>query len=718
MQRITNKISLLLFAFLLINISFLSAQEKLSESDLPTIVLENPNEEYNIGEHMQLMLDNTRHKPFEEVVQSNEFKLSVKQVGNEGNSGAHIWCRFKLKAHQQSDWYLELGNPLLSDIQFYELDSTGKSRRIESSSHFPFNNRALSSNMFYFPLDLKPNEEKIIYISLISTYPLDFPLTVFTSKSIIEKNHKLDLFHGIFFGFIIVMALYNLFLYFSVRETLYFYYVFYILAMGLMIAHFTGYAFNFLWPSLPIINEWPAIIPCTAIFAAYSFSRQFLQIHTNLPQIDKALKILLYILLLSIPLNLIHYLNIFDSSLPIVIAAIDIQLIAVFLDILIFVAGIIMYRRGFSPAKFYMLAWSSLLVGALIYIFLNLGLIPTNFFTKYALEMGIGIEITFLSFALADRINMYKRERLKAQNEAYAAMQENERLVLEQNKLLEEKVAERTKELDERNKELESTISQLRDTQQKLVESEKMASLGTLVAGIAHEINTPVGIGVTAASGFLDKTQDLAAKMKDNTMSKKDLMDYLNFMYKSSKLVLSNLQRTAELVKSFKQVSVDQSVEEKRSFGLAAYLKDIVNTIAPKFKGQDVKFMFDCPDSIQLHSYPGAFAQIITNFMVNSSLHAFSESNAGTIKLSGSTTKSHVILTYEDNGKGMNAEIKEKVFDPFFTTNKQHGTGLGMHIVYNLVTQKLHGTIELETAPGKGVKFIITLPKSEVLETA
>jgi len=312
--------------------------------------------------------------------------------------------------------------------------------------------------------------------------------------------------------------------------------------------------------------------------------------------------------------------------------------------------------------------------------------------------MGVGIEITFLSFALADRINVYKREKAQAQNDAFAALQENERLIVEQNKMLEEKVTERTRELDARNSELTETINELKETQQKLVESEKMASLGTLVAGIAHEINTPVGIGVKA-----------------DTMSKKDLMEYLNFMYKSSKLVLSNLQRTAELVKSFKQVSVDQSVEEKRTFALGSYLKDIVNTIAPKFKGQEVDFKFDCPDSIILESYPGAFAQIITNFMVNSSLHAFEESNAGTIILAGKLTDHDVVLSYSDNGKGMSQEIIDRIFDPFFTTNKQHGTGLGMHIVYNLVTQKLKGNITLESSPGKGVTFTITLPKAEVL---
>ncbi|MDP4763094.1 MAG: sensor histidine kinase [Salibacteraceae bacterium] len=694
----------------------LNSFAQLSEDDLKPILLEDYTAEYNIGVQLQIYQDYYRQETLEHVAANGTFKANTKKAGNEGNSGAKIWCRFKLKAADAGLWYLELGNPLLSDIELHAIGSNGSVKRIDYSAYKAFSERHLANNLFFFPLDFEANEEKTIYISLVATYPLDFPLSIMQAETIIEKNHKLDVFHGIFFGFIIVMALYNFFLYFSVKEELYLYYVFCIVGMGLMIAHFTGYAFNFLWPFFPTMNQWPAIMPCIGITFAFLFTTKFLQLSKNMPKLDKILKMMLAILLLSIPLNLVHVLGVFESPLPIIIAAIIIQLIAVILDVTLFIAGLTMYRRGFSPAKYFLLAWSSLLIGALIYVFLNLGILEPSFFTKFALEMGVGIEITFLSFALADRINVYKREKAQAQNDAFAALQENERLIVEQNKMLEEKVTERTRELDARNNELTETINELKETQQKLVESEKMASLGTLVAGIAHEINTPVGIGVTAASGFIDKTESLAGKLKADTMSKKDLMEYLNFMYKSSKLVLSNLQRTAELVKSFKQVSVDQSVEEKRTFALGSYLKDIVNTIAPKFKGQEVDFKFDCPDNIMLHSYPGAFAQIITNFMVNSSLHAFEESNAGTIILTGRLTENEVILSYSDNGKGMSKEITERIFDPFFTTNKQHGTGLGMHIVYNLVTQKLMGTIELISSPGNGVTFTISLPKSEVIE--
>lgn len=708
-----NKKLQLLFIGLCVS---LGSFAQLSEADLKPILLEDDAVEYNVGEHLQIYQDYYRQQTMEEVAENGTFKANTKKVGNEGNSGAKIWCRFKLEATESGLWYLELGNPLLHDIEMHAISSDGTSTRINYSSHKPFFERFLKNNLYFFPLEFDAGETKTIYMSVVATYPLDFPLSVMKAETIIEKNHKLDVFHGIFFGFIIVMALYNFFLFFSVKEELYLYYVFYILGMGFMIAHFTGYAFNFLWPYFPTINQWPAILPCIGITFAFLFTTKFLQLRVNMPKLDRILKVMLGILLFSIPLNLIHVLGIFESPLPIIIAAIDIQLIAVILDVTLFIAGLIMYRRGFTPAKYFLLAWSSLLIGALIYVFLNLGILEPTFFTKFALEMGVGIEITFLSFALADRINVYKREKAQAQNDAFAALQENERLITEQNKMLEEKVTERTRELDARNNELTETINELKETQQKLVESEKMASLGTLVAGIAHEINTPVGIGVTAASGFIDKTESLAGKLKADTMSKKDLMEYLNFMYKSSKLVLSNLQRTAELVKSFKQVSVDQSVEEKRTFALGSYLKDIVNTIAPKFKGQEVDFKFDCPDSIVLESYPGAFAQIITNFMVNSSLHAFQESNAGTIILKGKLTDQDVVLSYSDNGKGMSQEIIDRIFDPFFTTNKQHGTGLGMHIVYNLVTQKLKGNITLESSPGKGVTFTITLPKAEVLQ--
>ncbi len=272
-------------------------------------------------------------------------------------------------------------------------------------------------------------------------------------------------------------------------------------------------------------------------------------------------------------------------------------------------------------------------------------------------------------------------------------------------------ISEKNEELNQQNEELQSIIEELNKTQHQLVESEKMASLGNLVAGVAHEINTPVGIGITASSSLMDKTKEIVEKYKQDKIKKEDFESYLQNAYDSSKLILSNLERTGELVQSFKQVSVDQAIEEKREFNFGSYLHDVVRSVMPKLKNTGIELEIICPEDIVITSYPGAFAQILTNLIVNSKVHAYNDGDKGKIEIKAYKKDKELILEYTDDGKGMTTEVKEKIFDPFFTTNKQEGTGLGMHIVYNLVTQKLNGKISCESEVGKGVKFIILIPE-------
>ncbi len=274
-------------------------------------------------------------------------------------------------------------------------------------------------------------------------------------------------------------------------------------------------------------------------------------------------------------------------------------------------------------------------------------------------------------------------------------------------------LSELNEELEQQKQEIQATLENLKQAQSKLVESEKMASLGALVAGVAHEINTPVGIGVQGVSGMVNRTNKLGELLTLNTMKKSDLEQYLEFMKESGSLVLSNLLRTGELIKGFKQVSVDHSTEGPRIFNLKQYFNDVINSLYPKYKHLNVSLHIDCANNIELYSHPGAFAQIITNFVINSLNHAFDPSLEGIIKLSAKTEKDKLIILYSDNGKGMDEDVKSKIFEPFFTTNKQIGTGLGMHIVYNLVTQKLNGEISCQSSPGKGVLFTIILPYSK-----
>ncbi len=261
------------------------------------------------------------------------------------------------------------------------------------------------------------------------------------------------------------------------------------------------------------------------------------------------------------------------------------------------------------------------------------------------------------------------------------------------------------------NMELKETMENLRQAQGQLVESEKMASLGGLVAGIAHEINTPVGIGVTAASLLEDKTRLFLTLYQQGQMKRSDLEKFLDISTQSSQMILSNLNRASELIHSFKQVAVDRSSEEKRIFSITEYLDEILLSLRPKLKKTAHKITIDCPADLKPNSYPGAFAQIITNLVLNSLIHAYDKEEQGQLTLEIKTVGDELHLRYSDDGRGIKKEHLGQIFDPFFTTKRgQGGSGLGMHLVYNLVTQKLRGSIKCDSVPGAGTTFYIRIP--------
>lgn len=282
------------------------------------------------------------------------------------------------------------------------------------------------------------------------------------------------------------------------------------------------------------------------------------------------------------------------------------------------------------------------------------------------------------------------------------------------NETLEGRVQRRTAQLEATNLQLTRTLHELTTAHKQLVESEKMASLGGLVAGIAHEINTPVGIGVTAASHLEAKTTALRARYVDGNLGRSDLERYLTVCAESTRMILTNLERAAALIRSFKQVAVDQSSEQRRTFRLRAYLDEVLLSLRPRLKntGHDVNVA--CDPELTMDSYPGAISQIVANLVLNSLLHAFAQGQAGHIEIAAEVRGDRVCLTYADDGKGMEADQLEKIFEPFYTTKRgRGGTGLGLHILYNLVTQRLGGTVTCESSPGRGATFTMLLPREE-----
>ncbi len=269
------------------------------------------------------------------------------------------------------------------------------------------------------------------------------------------------------------------------------------------------------------------------------------------------------------------------------------------------------------------------------------------------------------------------------------------------------------RELENANKELNISLDTLEQAQDKLVQSEKMAALGELVAGVAHEINTPVGVGVTAASFLEAKTGEFKKIYDAGELKRSDLENFLRVVEEVSRSILINMERAAELISSFKQVAVDQSSETRRRFNLKEYIDEILLSLRPRYKKTGHAINVHCDETIELNSYPGVFSQILNNLIMNSLIHGFEEMDSGRIEMEISCSDNLVTFIYRDNGKGMTSEQKEKVFDPFYTTRRtKGGTGLGMSILFNLVTQTLNGSIDCQASEGAGVVFTMTFPIS------
>ena len=275
---------------------------------------------------------------------------------------------------------------------------------------------------------------------------------------------------------------------------------------------------------------------------------------------------------------------------------------------------------------------------------------------------------------------------------------EAERQIQKMNQELEERVRERTLALE--------------DAQAQLVTSEKVAALGGLVAGVAHEINTPLGIGVTAASHLDEKVRDCERKYRDQTMRKSDFENFLGLAQETSGLILTNLRRAADLIQGFKQVSVDQSSERRRVFQLSEYFGEVIVSLRPEYGAQGHKITFECAEGLEMDSYPGSFAQVLSNLILNSVKHGFENRESGQIWINVDGDADSVRILYKDDGQGMDTDQVRRLYDPFYTTKRGlGGSGLGMNITYNLVTQVLKGTIECQSAPGQGTVFLMEFPR-------
>ncbi|SMF73465.1 Histidine kinase-, DNA gyrase B-, and HSP90-like ATPase [Azospirillum oryzae] len=318
--------------------------------------------------------------------------------------------------------------------------------------------------------------------------------------------------------------------------------------------------------------------------------------------------------------------------------------------------------------------------------------------------------------ALEKRLGALAPECLPEFRDLIAAFElstrEQQRLVRVSDRL-QAQLSDANHELERRRSEAEAALDRLREAQEAMIQSEKLASLGALVAGVAHEINTPVGIAVSCASHLADATLAMRRRAADGDLGKAEFARYLATATDTTDLILGNCERAAQLIAGFKQVAVDRASAERRSVNLAAYIQDTLVSLQPKLRPSGHAVAVSCPADLELDSYPGVLSQILSNLVMNALTHAFADGRAGDMAITVDCPDPDTVrLCFTDNGRGMIEDHRARVFEPFFTTRRgRGGSGLGLHIVHNLVVGALAGSITVDSAPDRGTSFTLLFPR-------
>ncbi|MBF0630208.1 MAG: PAS domain S-box protein [Magnetococcales bacterium] len=353
------------------------------------------------------------------------------------------------------------------------------------------------------------------------------------------------------------------------------------------------------------------------------------------------------------------------------------------------------FNSGEMPDSIYETLWNTILAGDVWHGELHNRRKNGEFFWEDASISPIRFENGVIRFFLAVKEDITQRKHL-------------EKSLSELLSTLDFRVMERTRELN-------AKVEELEHARNELVKSEKMASLGRLVAGFAHEINTPIGVAITGFSLVGETVRSMEHMLRQEEVQEEDLQTAIATIREASDLALTNISRAGELVASFKRTSVDQSSDIRQPFDVREVVMDVVRSLHNQLKKTNIVIHVVIEPSLKVMSWPGTLEQILTNFIINSLTHGYQEENpTGKIIISATITNNRLCLDYSDDGRGMEESVRGLVFEPFFTTTRHHGgSGLGLYLCYNIVTSKLNGTITCESSPGQGTQFHITFPISE-----
>jgi two-component system NtrC family sensor kinase len=660
------------------------------------------------------------------LTKEEEFKKPPANIINIGNYPNGVWIKTivppDINIHAYSNILID--QPRLKQAEVYFVKDNQVLKKFQYNNYSLAATSEASGNLKTFKI---PNEiaalNPVIYIRLYSDDVVISPVFLSENGNLVEIFSLRDIFFGIYTGIMLIMFAYNLFLYFSVKDVSYLNYIFCVLFTWITQTTIQGYFDKYFYVNSLWFNSISVILFSNlGLIASILFTKSFLNTKKNTPQLHKVLNILLVLTVISTVLLFMGYKK---------VSFIGMQVSIFGGSIVTFISALNAYfKKNFKPAGYYLASWSFLFIGMMIFILKDYEIIRYSLFSTYSVQFASVLEVLLLSFALADRINFFKNENELAQKQALLVLKENERLVREQNIELEQKVNERTTELQNTNSSLNVALTNLKDAQSQLVDAEKMAALGQLTAGIAHEINNPINFVTSNIKPLqldIDDLKEIISKYEQIDYAAPNVLEQiqevdafkkqidLDFINNEIESLLTGItdgaKRTAEIIRSlrnFSRLDEDDLKPIDINEGLHSTLVLVRNSLP-----DNVKVIKDFGNLPKVECLPGKINQVFMNLISNAIQAIKSNGKNREEELLTIRTwydDNHVKISIKDTGTGMTDEVKHKIFEPFFTTKEVgEGTGLGLSIVFSII-EKHKGHIDVLSETDQGTEFIITLP--------
>jgi two-component system, NtrC family, sensor kinase len=663
----------------------------------PAVLLENPGQ-ISLNGRIEYLEDKEGILTIDEVVVSRNFIDAGEDAPNFGFTDSVYWFRFSITNHtNQSALLLEQGYTHIDHISLYASNSEGGFKEQQSGDMLPFKNRARDYRTITFEIQIEPGATRLFFVRTQTSSSTQLPLKVYKEATFAQVSEREAAALGAFYGIILVMIVFNTLLWMSLRDKTYLSYVGYLAFYLLTQLTLNGNALRYIFPESPNLNAIALPLSIfTTIFFICRFTREFMSLENILPRASRVIVWAERILLVS---------AIASTWVPYAIIIKPAALVGVLGPFFFLILGVACVRKGYHPARAYLTAWSIFLFGILVFGLKTFGILPSNAFTEFSIQVGSALEVTLLSLALADRIHVVQEKEAASQ----AAL-------LKTYKALDKELTNR-ENLEKQNTALHKDIQLASD---QLIQADKLSTLGALAAGVAHDIASPTQFivsGVDASNqciGAIDER--LIALLDQDSMEAREVYERFKKDLNQTEAALSDISLGARRITSINEAIRNQSRSDTApdTHLLKPLIEECATILGNKLTFCEVKI--ECDEHISVFARRSHIGQVLTNLISNAAdaLTEHKSEDAPIIQIQAATASNMVHLSISDNGPGIPEDMREKILEPFFTTKEVgKGTGLGMPICVRII--ETHGSkLEIDKSPHlKGARFSFSLPTTQ-----